>query len=146
MAFYPFVWLRGRNYHLPRRVPFGSSAKNPISISLKTRDPDRARILARRLAARWDSEATHMSSINHLTLDQHSTIYRDTSERLAPNGAKDRSEQLADLTPAEIELTRFLAHLCRRPESQRRCPLEIISLAQSNRGKANTTGALSRNL
>lgn len=52
MASQPFLWLRGRTYHFRRRVPFGSSVANPISISMKTRDPDRACILARRLAAR----------------------------------------------------------------------------------------------
>ena len=77
MASQSFVWLRGRTYHFRRRVPFGSSVANPISISMKTRDPDRASVLARRLAARWDAEVMYASSVSHLTLQQRTQIFRD---------------------------------------------------------------------
>lgn len=56
MGLATFIWQRGHTFHFRRRLAFRIGPSNPISLSMKTRDPDRARSLARRLAARWDRE------------------------------------------------------------------------------------------
>lgn len=102
MASQPFLWLRGRTYHFRRRVPFGSSVANPISISMKTRDPDRACILARRLAARWDAETMYASSTSHLTLQQRTQIFRDAlADELALATAHTMDGTVLDRTQEE---------------------------------------------
>lgn len=102
MASQPFLWLRGRTYHFRRRVPFGSSVTNPISISMKTRDPDRACILARRLAARWDAETMYASSTSHLTLQQRTQIFRDAlADELALATAHTMDGTVLDRTQEE---------------------------------------------
>ena len=77
MASQPFVWLRGRTYHFRRRLASRLGGAGTITVSLKTRDPDRASVLARRLAARWDAEVMYASSVSHLTLRQRTQIFRD---------------------------------------------------------------------
>lgn len=62
-----YIWRRGKTFHFRRRIIRQNGDDRPISISMKTRDPDRARNLARRLAARWDRE-TEMFNGAHTQL------------------------------------------------------------------------------
>jgi hypothetical protein len=79
MASDKFIWRRGDTFHFRRRFDSRISGSQTISISMKTRCPDRARILARRLAARWDLEMTMLSQplTNQLSPTQRSQILKN---------------------------------------------------------------------
>ena len=73
-----------------------------ITVSLKTRDPDRASVLARRLAARWDAEVMYASSVSHLTLQQRAQIFRDAlADELALATAHTMDGTVLDRTQEE---------------------------------------------
>jgi integrase len=78
MAIERFIWRRGMTFHFRRRLDSQIGDSNPISISMKTRDPDRARILARRLASRWDMETIMLGQTLSwgLSIAQRSEIYK----------------------------------------------------------------------
>ena len=78
MALERFIWRRGMTFHFRRRLDSLIGDSNPISISMKTRDPDRARILARRLASRWDKETIMLGQTPSwgLSIAQKSEIYK----------------------------------------------------------------------
>ena len=78
MAIERFIWLRGMNFYFRRRIARQNACCRPISISMKTRDPDRARVLARRLASRWDMEMTMLehSFEAPMTAAQRSQIFK----------------------------------------------------------------------
>jgi hypothetical protein len=78
MALDRYIWRRGQTFHFRRRLDFRIGESNPISISMKTRDPDRARILARRLASRWDMEMTMLgqSFTQPMSASQRSQIFK----------------------------------------------------------------------
>jgi integrase len=78
MASDKFIWRRGDTFHFRRRLDSRISGSQTISISMKTRCPDRARIFARRLAARWDMEMTTMDHAFTpvMTAAQRSQIFK----------------------------------------------------------------------
>lgn len=73
-----YIWRRGKTFHFRRRITRQNGDYRPISISMKTRDPDRARVLARRLASRWDMEMTMLehSFAAPMTAAQRSQIFK----------------------------------------------------------------------
>jgi integrase len=79
MASDKFIWRRGDTFHFRRRLDSRISGSQTISISMKTRCPDRARIFARRLAARWDLEMTMLAQplTNSLSPTQRSQILKN---------------------------------------------------------------------
>ncbi len=77
-----YLVRKGARYHFRRRI--GQLGINhPITIALNTSDPDEARLLARRLAVRWDE--TEMGMVRQiergtLTLNEIGTLMRQGME------------------------------------------------------------------
>ena len=78
MALERVIWQRGMTFHFRRRLDSLIGDSNPISISMKTHDPDRALILAHRLAFRWDKETIVLGQTpsSGLSIAQKSEIYK----------------------------------------------------------------------
>ena len=77
MATKRFIWRRCMTFHFRRRLASLIGDSNPISISMKTRDPDSGRILARRLPSRWDKEMIMLGQTpsSGLSIAQKSEIF-----------------------------------------------------------------------
>lgn len=73
-----YLVRKGARYHFRRRVGHPGCAR-PISISLGTADPSKARCLARRLAVKWDELDMGMEILGgrrSLTLDEQESLFR----------------------------------------------------------------------
>ena len=73
-----YLVRKGARYHFRRRVGHPASAR-PISISLGTADPSKARCLARRLAVKWDEldmGIEFLGGRRTLTLDEQEALFR----------------------------------------------------------------------
>lgn len=78
-----YLVRKGARYHFRRRIRHQATSR-PISISLGTADPDRARCLARRLAVKWDElEMTigRAPERQNLTIEEQRAIYRGALEK-----------------------------------------------------------------
>lgn len=74
-----YLVRRGARYHFRKRAPSRLRINRPISISLGTADPDEARRLARRLAAKWDELVMGMVlkiERGHLTIEEQEALFR----------------------------------------------------------------------
>lgn len=73
-----YLVRKGARYHFRRRIGHPACLK-PISISLGTADPGKARCLARRLAVKWDEVDMGMEILGgrrSLTLDEQESLFR----------------------------------------------------------------------
>ncbi|WP_424774295.1 DUF6538 domain-containing protein, partial [Novosphingobium sp.] len=73
-----YLVRKGARYHFRRRIGHRASVR-PISISLGTADPSKARCLARRLAVKWDELDMGMEILGGrrtLTLDEQEALFR----------------------------------------------------------------------
>lgn len=74
-----YLLRKSGRYHFRRRFAFAGTSGEPISIALGTADPQLARNLARRLAARWDEMRFEMELTTDrktLTLTEQQSIMR----------------------------------------------------------------------
>lgn len=78
-----YLVRKGARYHFRRRIRHQATSR-PISISLGTADPDRARCLARRLAVKWDEVEMTIETVaqrQNLTVEEQRAIYRAALEK-----------------------------------------------------------------
>lgn len=109
-----YLVRKGARYHFRRRIPHSLTAR-PISISLGTADPDKARCLARRLAVKWDELAMGME-----ILGGRRTLSLDEQEALFRKGLKD-------------ELARATVHITAPIEDEQPHPLHHKMMAMAYR-------------
>jgi hypothetical protein len=73
-----YLVRKGARYHFRRRIGHPACVK-PISISLGTADPSKARCLARRLAVKWDELDMGIEILGRrrtLSLDEQDALFR----------------------------------------------------------------------
>ncbi len=109
-----YLVRKGARYHFRRRIGRPASAR-PISISLGTADPSKARCLARRLAVKWDELDMGME-----ILGGRRTLSLDEQESLFRQGLKD-------------ELARATAHITAPIGSEEPHPLLHKMMAMAYR-------------
>lgn len=79
-----YLVRKGAKYHFRRRIRHQATSR-PISISLGTADPEKARCLARRLAVKWDEVEMSIETVaqrQNLTVDEQRAIYRAALEKV----------------------------------------------------------------
>lgn len=78
-----YLLRKTSRYHFRRRFGFSGTSSEHITVALGTADPGQARMLARRLAVRWDEVMTQMEYTierKTLTLSEQQSIMRRALE------------------------------------------------------------------
>lgn len=112
-----YLVRKGARYHFRRRIGHPACAR-PISISLGTADPSKARCLARRLAVKWDELDMGME-----ILGGRRTLSLDEQEALFRRGLKE-------------ELARATVHITAPEGAERSSPVQHKVLAAAYRAIA----------
>lgn len=96
-----YLLRKGARYHFRRRFPPGLAGDCPITVALGTADPERAKCLTRRLAARWDDlvvKVGHIFKRGTLTIEEQRTLFRQALVDELTHATRGGLSAVADLT------------------------------------------------